>query len=298
MKKKKLIIIIAAILLVAAAAGVATFLLLRGGGGGGGGEGGEVKEEPPRKTVKAPAEYVITGVNLPALPVLSEEISVYKEELTAGKTEEEGKEGEEGEEGEETAPPQDPGYTKDAVGYRYEGLADAGELARAYIALMTAKGTGFESVDQALVRSSLPELEGDEGAVRLARPSTEEGKVMLLDISWTKDACTVIADSPEGEITDPPEPEPMTLSEAGEYIQSLSPAQLGLEGSSMKDYRVYTNNGIAMVNGNLCISFTICRRDEDTDTNDAAGTYFLSADRRHIYRLIASDGSVEELTGE
>lgn len=275
MSRKKLIIVAAIVLVVGAAVAVA-FFILKGRGGG---------EED--NTITPPLEYRIGGVDVVALPVQGEGITVYLE-----KPEPQEPDSEDGAGEPEEAPSQE---TADAVTYRYEGLADSKALIAAYTMLMDTKDTGFTVVDQNLVRTDAPDFEAEEGTVRIARRGAEEGKVMSILMTWTQGSCTVTTDTPEGEISDPPEPEAMTVSEVADYVHTLSPSTFGLAGDSMQSYNVYVIDGTVLVDGVACIRLNVYRDDGEAETNEVAGNYFLSADRRHIYRLDVETGEVMEM---
>lgn len=288
--------IIILVIVVILAAAVTTILLLRG-------NAAEYEDED--KSIEAPTEYRIGETSVPALPVTAEEIRVTKveqepsaeEEQDAASGEEEQGEAptEDGEEGAaETIP-----LSADAAVYRYEGLTDASALVSAYAELLTTADTGFFVVDDGLVKADPPDFTAETGNVRLARSAPEEGKVLSVLLAWEPEACTVTVDMPEGAISDPPEPESdgMSIMEAIDYMKSLSPSALGLEGDSMEEYNVYARDGVALVNGYPCIHLNIYRIAETTQTNVVAGSYFLSADQRHIYKLDVETGTVVEVAG-
>ena len=229
-----------------------------------------------------------------ALPVMSDGVSVYQEEVLAAAGTDADTDTTNGTD-DGTAPEME--TTADAVGYRYEGLSDAGTLVSAYTALLTSPDLGFDIVDGALVRADAPDFSVVSGDVNLAHRAAEADKVMLLRLTWAAGSCTVVTDTPEGEITDPPAPEGMTMEEALDYVRGLPPSLLGLEGSSMEDYRIYALDGMALINGIPCIPVSVYRTAEDTDTNVVEGSFFLSSDQSRIYRLDTATGTVEEVVG-
>ena len=269
MKRKKLMVILAAVILAGAAC-AAVFLLKDRGDGA---------EE--RKEINPPTSYRIGGVDVAALPVLNEEIAVYRETVK--------QETQDGEEAEE-AP-----SASDAVVYRYEGLEAPGSLVEAYAALMDTADTGFCIVDDMLAETDAPDYEAEEGSVHLARNGAEEGKVMSIQMAWSQGCCTVTAGTLPGEITEPPVPEAMTISEAADYVRSMSPSRLGLEGTSMQEYNIYVIDGTVLVDGIPCIRLNVYRDDGKAETNEVAGIYFLSADKAHIYKLDVKRGVAEEV---
>ena len=279
MKRKKAIL---AAVGIVAAAGAAVFWMRRDGAADG------------EQSIDPPEEYRIGGVDVIALPVMSDGVSVYQEEVLAAAGTDADTDTPNGTD-DGTAPEME--TTADAVGYRYEGLSDAGTLVSAYTALLTSPDLGFDIVDGALVRADAPDFSAVSGDVNLAHRAAEADKVMLLRLTWAAGSCTVVTDTPEGEITDPPAPEGMTMEEALDYVRGLPPSLLGLEGSSMEDYRIYALDGMALINGIPCIPVSVYRTAEDTDTNVVEGSFFLSSDQSRIYRLDTATGTVEEVVG-
>lgn len=279
MKRKKAIL---AAVGIVAAAGAAVFWMRRDGAADG------------EQSIDPPEEYRIGGVDVIALPVMSDGVSVYQEEVLAATGTDADTDTTNGTD-DGTAPEME--TTADAVGYRYEGLSDAGTLVSAYTALLTSPDLGFDIVDGALVRADAPDFSAVSGDVNLAHRAAEADKVMLLRLTWAAGSCTVVTDTPEGEITDPPAPEGMTMEEALDYVRGLPPSLLGLEGSSMEDYRIYALDGMALINGIPCIPVSVYRTAEDTDTNVVEGSFFLSSDQSRIYRLDTATGTVEEVVG-
>lgn len=248
-------------LLIAAAvvvvAGAAAFFLLGPGKG----------EEPPAPVT----EYTLGGENISALTTY-EGVSVEK---VSG-------EEEEGEEATEEV-------------YAYEGLEATGALIQAYAEQLSSEEGGFSVVDESCQKTDLPDFEADEGVVRLAKDSTaEEGKVLSMELSWSGSQCTVILDMPEGAVHEA-ESQGMTLMELSDYVKRLSPATLGLEGTSMDQYEVYVIDGSVLVDDRPCVRVNVYSKDNPEETNHVKGMYLMTGDGRHIYRLDQEQGTVEEL---
>lgn len=177
------------------------------------------------RSIDPPEEYQIGGVDVIALPVMSDGVAVYQEKPantgTDADTDTGTKDG--------AAP--EVKNTADAVAYRYEGLSGAGTLVSAYTAVLTSPDLGFDIVDEALCRADAPDFSAESGDVNLAHRGAEAGKVMRLQLTWAAGTCTVVTDAPEGEITDPPAPEGMTMEEALDYVRGCRPPCLGWRGA-------------------------------------------------------------------
>lgn len=303
-KKKKLLLILLPVLVLAVGAAVFFFVVRPR-------LGGEKPEEPPPppEPVELPLMYTIGETEVHALPVWGEStVYLEEQEVPAAESVEKTDTGEEdsGEDaeaedagdksaGEEPAVPT-------AVTYRYEGLSSPGTLASVYTTLMTLDDIGFSQVDEELVRIKEPEaLAVEAGSVRLAKNAPEDGKAMSIQLEWTEELCTVTADLVDGRVKNPPEPVspmgPMGMSadQIMDYMGTLNPSVLGLEGATMEEYDLLMQDGSVLIDGNPCVRVNAYRINSETGTNEIGGNYFLSLDGSHLYRLDVASNSVTEL---
>ena len=306
--KKKLIIIAAAVLLVAVAALVAFKLL--GGKGDEGKKEGDVTEP---EVIEAPMLYELGDLQLPALPVLNSDIVVTKEEVPGvvpveeeqpvvmetgdSKVPDEGSDEKSDEKSEEkpeektaeSAPPV-------ANAFHYEGLGNAATVASAYTTLLTDSAVGFYPVDSTLQPAKQPEFDTDAGSVQLVMEAGEEdGFFYSFRVEWSKDVVTLIPEKVEGALPEPPKPVEMTLSEATSYMRYRIPSLLGVSADEAQSYHIYVEDGKVLINGTPCLRFKICRENPQTGGNESSGDYYLSSDRRHIYRLNVETNEVVEV---
>lgn len=224
------------------------------------------KDEAP----EPPAAYEIGGERIPSL---DESLGETEYELTA--VEEPGE-----------------GAEPEACRYTYAGLPSGGRAAEGYAALLTGEAYGFEPVDGTGAVTEAPDYTAEEGAVALARPATEEGRVLRLSVAWTATGCTVELERPAGEATRPAQP--MTNNDAVAFLKELPPTRLGLEGESMGSYLVCPVEGQVLVDGVPCLRLNVYLRD-GAQVNRIVGTYMLTGDRRHLYRLEPGGDSVVAL---
>lgn len=284
--KKKLLLIALPVIAVVVAAAV--FFLLR-----------PKKEEPaPLEPIAPPSEYVFEEVKVPALPVWGDDVLVYASPVET--------EPELDENGEPVEPSKDAFAVTD---YIYENLKNPKSLARAYMGLMTAEDAGFCTVDETYTKIDAPDFDAGTGinSVLLARnaPKPEDGgdgprMVQTLLLSWEGQTCTVRVDLPEGRVKEPAPPPGSGESEGGithmiESLRDLPPSALGLEGETMDDYRIYTQDGTAKVDGNPCLRINVYQAGGSSGNNQIVGSYFLSTDGMHLYKFDASTNSVTEL---
>ena len=256
--------------------------------------------------------YELGDLKLPALPVLNSDIIVTKEEVpglvpaeeeqpvvleTADpekpdegsdeKSDEEPKEKPE-EKPAESAPPV-------ANAYHYKGLQSAATVASAYTTLLTDPAVGFYPVDSTLQPAKLPEFDTDAGSVQLVMKAEEDGFFYSFRVEWSEDVVTLIPEKVEGSLPNPPQPVEMTLSEATSYMRYRIPSLLGVSADEAQSYHIYVEDGKVLINGTPCLRFNICRENPQTGGNENSGDYYLSSDRRHIYRLNVETNEVEEV---
>lgn len=306
--KKKLIIIAAAVLLVAVAALVAFKLL--GGKGDEGKKEGDVTEP---EVIEAPMLYELGDLQLPALPVLNSDIVVTKEEVPGVvpveeeqpvelETDDSEKSGEgsdeKSDEKSEEKPEEEPAESAPPVAnaFHYEGLGNAATVASAYTTLLTDSAVGFYPVDSTLQPAKQPEFDTDAGNVQLVMEAGEEdGFFYSFRVEWSEDVVTLIPEKVEGALPEPPKPVEMTLSEATSYMRYRIPSLLGVSADEAQSYHIYVEDGKVLINGTPCLRFKICRENPQTGGNESSGDYYLSSDRRHIYRLNVETNEVVEV---
>lgn len=311
--RKKLLLLLPVLVLAIAAA--VFFIVIRPR------LGAEKPEEPPPppEPVELPLVYTMGETEVHALPVWGESTvylvdepvpvieapAVDEDEEVSGdeKPSEDQETGEDQEDGEdEKAAEEEEPAEPTAVGYRYEGLSSPGTLVDVYTTLMTAKDVGFSQVDGELTRFEEPEpLAVERGTVRLAKNAPEDGKAMCILLEWTEELCTVTADLVDGRVKSPPAPVtpmgPVGLStdQIMDYMASLNPAVLGLEGTTMENYELLIQDGSVLIDGNPCVRVNAYGTDQRTGTNTIGGNYFISLDGSHLYRLDVASDTVSEL---
>ena len=186
-----------------------------------------------------------------------------------------------------------------AVAYRYEGLKDHRAMITSYANLLSLKDVGFVYVDGLMYETTAPNFGTAEGEAHLVQKAPEEGMIYSVQLRWSEENCIVTVDHREGAIEIPPTPapvDPMSLSEAYAYFTALAPSDLGLEGTTMDDYHVYTLDGAVLVDGHPCVHLRVYSVTAG-GTNEIAGEYFITADKAHIYKWDI-DGNLFEVGKE
>lgn len=103
------------------------------------------------------------------------------------------------------------------------------------------------------------------------------------------------ADPPPSPAASPSD-QAMTAQETVQYVRSLSPQVLGLEGDSMSSFEIYPSDHVVPVDGVLCTELSIYSNDGSAG-NDIEGMYLVSRGADHrLFRLDKSTGAVTELS--
>ena len=178
--------------------------------------------------------------------------------------------------------------------YTYEELAEPGMTAEVYAQLLISDENGYTSVDDGGVTADLPDFTEEEGTARLARDSAQEGKLLSVSVSWAEGTCAITVDLVDGQVQEA-QSDGMTYIELVDFVYSLDPKDLGLEGSSMEEYEVYVLDGAVIVDDRACAKVNVYGRGGDDGTNKIAGEYFVSADASHIYRFDSDEEKVTEM---
>lgn len=187
--------------------------------------------------------------------------------------------------------------------YDYEGVTPA--ALEQYVAALQAEEQGFIIVDENYKEVEEPpvfaapaeeaaddEKAADEepaapkladGTLLLAREASVEGRLFLVRLTWQeeKGACTVEISCPQAAF---PEEPMMNTGSAMDYVERMSPADLGLPGESMEEYHTYAQGGNVVIDGKVFRKFTVYSVDEVTNTNEFVGVFVMSGNGRTIYR--------------
>jgi hypothetical protein len=140
----------------------------------------------------------------------------------------------------------------------------------------------------------------EENSEAVSEEAAEENRVCLVQLDWTADSCTVTLRYQEGVIQQRPvETESssgggssLTLATAIDYIKSFSPADIGLDGTSMEEYQIYALDGVILVDNTPCLHLKVYRSDNPQQTNQVAGNFLLTGDKQHMYSLDEVNGVV------
>lgn len=146
------------------------------------------------------------------------------------------------------------------------------------------------------------EEEGGEEAAQsdlLPYSSYEQDSEMQfrVRIDWTPTSCLITLDKTPGQdfIT--------SLRDAGTFLsfsgakammQTVTPAEIGLPGTSMDAFSLKPGPGFVMVDGRACLTMYVYGKN-DVGTNSLMGTYFISSDYSYLYRQVGDSSDEVEL---
>lgn len=154
--------------------------------------------------------------------------------------------------------------------YTYSGLENSGETVKEYTDLLT-KDYNCTLVQQA-------DFSNASGTVVAGIDSEAGDGMMKLSIDWDEQSCTVTPSFTEGEsVTNTAEP--MSLQEILTFFHTISADYLGLDPNA--SYSIIPEDGVVMVDDMPCICLDVYY----TDTHQIAGTYIISQQCDHVYRL-------------
>ena len=177
----------------------------------------------------------------------------------------------------------------DQYTYHYAEILDTPALVELYYQQMTTEEQGFVLTDaDYLVQTEGPDLSKLTGEYILVRPAVEDGKLFRLVLGWTQEGvCSVQVSCVDGAILEPEEedPEPATLVEQIEHMYTYEPALLGLEGTSLLEYKVFPVEGIMSVDGRACRQFNIYQVRQPENVSTIVGLYLLTLDLQNLYQL-------------
>lgn len=184
-----------------------------------------------------------------------------------------------------------PDYPEDHLFY-YRYVTAPKDLALRY--MDTLEGEGFTLIDEENREIEEPDDVGERsGTIIMAKSAKEEGSLFRVIMGWSKASCSVQTAVIEGSIEYiPKEPKPglsgsspTSITDQIDYLMGLSPETLGLLGDSMAQYDVLPVEGIVKVDSIDCRQLNVYASDPGDISNTIAGSYLISLDQQHLYKL-------------
>lgn len=190
--------------------------------------------------------------------------------------------------------------------YRYRDLPEKGATVEAYMNVLIDPEQSFLIVNSSGQQTGKPDFSAEEGSVILYRANLERRTNFCIRLEWKSSELTVsvyIASntvglpsaSGSGRYVPETDTPALTAESAVNFLKGLSPQTLNLPGESMAEYNVYYTEGKALVNGITCLRLRLYDTKITEGSNAFLATYFLAADKSHLFRLDATSGEVIEL---
>ena len=178
-----------------------------------------------------------------------------------------------------------------AESYVYSGLSQAGQDTQKY--LETLEKDWDCRVGCSLTDGSAPDFSAEEGQAVAVQETDDPDTLFVLRCQWKEDSCTVIPEQTAASELDWPETDSVTLKQAVEYLQGMSPAQLGLTGSSMQEYTVFAQEGTVYLDDTPCLCLNVYRAKD----HQFAQSYLLTLPGMELYQLDRQTGEAFPLNG-
>ena len=125
--------------------------------------------------------------------------------------------------------------------------------------------------------------------------------VITVRITWSEGRCVVVADEQEGEVTSSPHQggpgmtPSIGIRDAEAQLKSMTPAELGLPGTSMSQYEVFPQSGTELVDGVTCIRLDVYNSSDGPNPYLFASSYLMSVNGAHLYKLDPITDELREL---
>lgn len=174
----------------------------------------------------------------------------------------------------------------DTVTYVYSKLSSGGETAQAYAQALETDYSCTLAADAET--SGAPDFSSESGQVLAGEKLEDSTQIFLLTIQWEETSCSVTPSLAEEDALPQEEPQSLTLQEAIDYVTSLSPSYLGLQGSSMEQYTVLPQDGTVLLDNQPCLLLNIYQ----TSDHQLQGSYLLQVSTMQVYHLDRSTGEV------
>ncbi len=137
------------------------------------------------------------------------------------------------------------------------------------------------------------------GTVTFAKKATGTDRLLMVTVDWHSFGATVTVEYRDGTIwVAPPSTDSgstsrgsLTISDAVEFLESSNPTDLGLSGTSMESYNIYTAEALVMIDGVSYRQFNVSEKAADGNGNVFAGSYLINSDG-DTYRVDPVSGAV------
>ena len=192
-----------------------------------------------------------------------------------------------------------------SVSYLYSRLENGSSVARAYAKALV------RDWDHTVQKDGSVDFSHKSGQVILLCPMDDNSSYLHTTIQWEPSSCAVTlrtaetillspaeSAAPTTDIIATPTPDsplpsgPITLDEAVRYLESFTPAELQLNGSSMEEFIVLCQEGTVYLNDSVCLLLNVYRSADHKFQH----SYLLTIPERQVYLLDRSSGEAVALS--
>ena len=214
--------------------------------------------------------------------------------------------------------------TSPYIAYDYQQFTEyqTGPVVRSYVDLLTGEAIALQPeekpddsvytqpagsilltrqavMDGATSANSEGENTGDGEATSYASLPHDPELLFRVRIDWTPTSCLVTLDHVAGQdfgnslLT---AGSALSFSTAKDLLNTVSPEEIGLPGSSMSEYSLKPGPGFVEVDHTACLTIYVYQRNA-AGTNSLVETYFISSDGSTLYRQTGTEpNQVEKIT--
>ncbi len=157
----------------------------------------------------------------------------------------------------------------------------------------------FHPVNEEYYEMITPDYTQRAGTVSFARNLSVPGRIFLIIVDWNANGAVVTVSSEPGSIWVAPKKSTaskgsLTIDDAVTYLGSRNPADLGLDGTSMADYNIYTAEGLVMINGTAYRQFNISGKATGGSGVTFAGSYLIESEG-NVFKMDSVNGTIVPL---
>ncbi len=163
-----------------------------------------------------------------------------------------------------------------------------GQATSGYAEYMVASGfkiiDPFHPVGIEYYSMLTPDFTQRAGTVAFAKMASGTERLILVMVDWSYYGVTVSVEYITGKLWVAPkvssaaQKASLSISDVVGFLETRTPAELGLSGTSMEDYNIYTSEGLVILNGETFRQFNINGKPVDGNGSTYGGTYLVNAD--------------------
>lgn len=178
-----------------------------------------------------------------------------------------------------------------------------GQATAYYVEYMQKQGykiiDPFHPVNNEYYEMLTPDFTQRAGTVALAKKASGTDKIFMIMVDWNYYGSVVLVYEEEGTLWIAPKKSTqaktsITINEAVNYLETRTPSQLGLDGTSMEEYSVFTSEGLVIVNGVTYRQFTITKNPVNGNGSVFGGNYLIDTEG-NTYAINQLTGTITPL---